>query len=72
MVALAGTLRTHRDLFRLLAVLKMWDNANDRAMRQCLIIGKENRVLTRVQTADGLLTGIARLPSETHLRPVTG
>lgn len=56
------------ELRRILSVLKMRGTAHDNSIRQYEIGGEGIRVLSRQETAEGLLTGIARLPSERRVK----
>lgn len=59
------------ELFRILSVLKMRDSDHDHSIRQYTITEKGFKVLARVESAEGVLTGIARLASEMRVkRPV--
>ena len=50
-------------LFRILSILKMKGSAFDSSIRQFEITSSGIRVLQKVQAAEGLLTGVARLTS---------
>jgi circadian clock protein KaiC len=52
------------EMFRIISVLKMRDSPYDSSIRQYAIDEHGFRILEPLQTAEGLLTGIARLPSE--------
>ena len=56
------------DLRRILSILKMRDTMHDHSIRQYEIGGEGIRVLSRQESAEGLLTGIARLPSERRVK----
>jgi circadian clock protein KaiC len=56
------------ELRRILSVLKMRGTAHDHSIRQYEIGPEGIQVLSRLDTADGLLTGIARLPSERRVK----
>ncbi len=56
------------ELFRILSILKMRDSPHDHTIRQYTITEQGFRVLTRLETAEGVLTGIARLPSEVRVK----
>ncbi|MBI2864569.1 MAG: AAA family ATPase [Chloroflexi bacterium] len=60
------------ELFRILSVLKMRDSAHDHSIRQYVITDKGMKVLERMESAEGILTGIARLPSEMRVKRTTG
>jgi circadian clock protein KaiC len=55
-------------LIRVLSILKMADSECDRSIRQYTITDKGLRVLPAVESAEGLLTGIARLGSERRIK----
>ncbi|KYF72479.1 RAD55 family ATPase [Sorangium cellulosum] len=61
-VELQGVLR------RILSILKMRETAHDHSIRQYEIGGEGIRGLAPQETAEGLLTGIARLPSERRVK----
>lgn len=56
------------ELYRVLSVLKMRDSEHDRSIRQYAITDKGLKVLTKLESGEGLLTGIARLPGELRVR----
>ncbi|WP_438027164.1 RAD55 family ATPase [Sorangium sp. So ce233] len=56
------------ELRRILSVLKMRSTAHDHTIRQYEIGGEGIRVLAPQESAEGLLTGIARLPSERRVK----
>lgn len=56
------------ELYRIVSILKMRDNAHDHSIRQYTISEKGLRVLARTESAEGVLTGIARLPSEMRVK----
>ncbi len=56
------------ELYSILSILKMRDSAYDHFIRQYQITDQGFRVLARIETAEGLLTGIARLPAEMHVK----
>ncbi|XXY45769.1 ATPase domain-containing protein [Sorangium sp. So ce269] len=51
-------------LRRIVSILKMRDTVHDNSIRQYEVGAEGIRVLSRAESAEGLLTGIARLPSE--------
>ncbi|WP_437814919.1 RAD55 family ATPase [Sorangium sp. So ce1078] len=55
-------------LRRILSILKMRDTLHDHSIRQYEIGGEGIRVLPRQESVEGLLTGIARLPSERRVK----
>ena len=57
------------ELSRVLSILKMRDSGYDASIRQYLIDSRGFHVLQRIETAEGLLTGIARLTAEMRRRP---
>ena len=57
------------DLFRIVSILKMQDSTYDTSIRQYEVTNTGLHVLGRIESAEGLLTGIARLPSEAHRKP---
>ncbi|WP_437509120.1 ATPase domain-containing protein [Sorangium sp. So ce1099] len=61
-VEFQGTLR------RILSILKMRDTMHDHSIRQYEIGGGGIRVLPPGESTEGLLTGIARLPSERRVK----
>lgn len=52
------------EMYRILSVLKMRDSAYDATIRQYAITDTGLHVLQPIETAEGLLTGIARISSE--------
>ncbi len=60
------------ELYRILSILKMRDSAYDASIRQYVITDRGIHVLQKVETAEGLLTGIARLPVEARRRASPG
>jgi circadian clock protein KaiC len=56
------------EIYRILSILKMRDSPHDHSIRQYTITGQGLRVLARMETAEGVLTGIGRLPSETRVK----
>lgn len=56
------------ELFRVVSVLKMRDSDFDPAIRQYTIGANGLQVLDRLETAEGVLTGIARLPGELRVK----
>jgi circadian clock protein KaiC len=58
----------HGELARILSVLKVRDGLHDHSIRQYEIEERGFRVLPPFETAEGLLTGIARLPSERRVK----
>ncbi len=56
------------ELFRIVSVLKMRDSDHDSSIRQYRVTDKGLKVLSTVETAEGVLTGIARLPSEMRVK----
>lgn len=52
------------ELVRIVSILKMRDSAYDTSIRQYTIDETGLRVLAKVETGEGLLSGIARLPVE--------
>ncbi|HUX85874.1 MAG TPA: circadian clock protein KaiC, partial [Chloroflexota bacterium] len=58
--------------FRVLSILKMRDSAYDSSIRQYVIDNRGFHVLNKIETAEGLLTGIARLNAEMRRRPGAG
>jgi circadian clock protein KaiC len=59
----------HSEIYRILSVLKMRESAYDSSIRQFVITDRGLQVLQRMETAEGLLTGIARSTSEQRRRP---
>lgn len=60
------------ELYRILSVLKMRDSDHDRSIRQ-YVIGKDGiKVLEPFESAEGILTGVARLSSEKSAKRATG
>ena len=57
------------EMYRILSILKMRDSAYDASIRQVVITDRGIQVLQRLETAEGLLTGIARLTAEARRRP---
>ncbi|WP_437578244.1 RAD55 family ATPase [Sorangium sp. So ce887] len=55
-------------LRRILSILKMRGTMHDHSIRQYEIGGEGIRVLSRQESAEGLLTAIARLPSERRVK----
>ena len=60
------------ELYRILSILKMRDSTYDASIRQYVITDRGIHVLQKVETAEGLLTGIARLAVETRRRAPSG
>lgn len=58
----------HGELYRVLSVLKMRDSPYDSSIRRYTITGQGLEVLSRAETDEGLLVGIARLPSEARMK----
>lgn len=56
------------ELYRILSILKMRDTAHDRTIRQYEVTSDGLRVLTAVESAEGVLLGIARMPSEMRVK----
>jgi circadian clock protein KaiC len=56
------------ELYRILSVLKMRDSQHDRTLRQYEITNDGLHVLPATESAEGILTGIARLPSEMRVK----
>jgi circadian clock protein KaiC len=56
------------ELYRILSILKMRDTNHDRTIRQYRITSKGFEVLAALESAEGILTGIARLPSEMRVK----
>ncbi|MBI3977586.1 MAG: AAA family ATPase [Chloroflexi bacterium] len=56
------------ELHRIISILKMRDTDHDRSIREYAITDRGLQVLARLATAEGLLTGIARLPSEARVK----
>lgn len=56
------------DLFRVVSVLKMRDSEHDHTIRQYVITDKGLKVLSKIESSEGVLTGIARLPSEMRIK----
>lgn len=56
------------ELLRVISIIKMRDSAHDHSIRQYTIGDEGIKVLTKIETAEGVLTGIARLPSEARVR----
>lgn len=56
------------ELCRILSVLKMRAAAHDRSLRQYEIDRQGFRVMAPLESAEGLLSGIARLPSERRVK----
>jgi len=56
------------DLYRIISVLKMRDTDHDHSIRQYDITKAGIRVLAKMESAEGVLTGIARLPSEMRVK----
>lgn len=59
-------------LYRIVSILKMRDSAYDHSIRQYVITGQGLKVLARIETSEGLLTGIARLPAEQRVKRLPG
>ncbi|MHB1416490.1 MAG: ATPase domain-containing protein [Chloroflexota bacterium] len=58
----------HGDLYRILSIIKMRDSHHDHSIRQYAIGQRGLSVLGKMETAEGLLTGIARLPAEARVK----
>lgn len=56
------------ELYRVLSVLKMRDSEHDHSIRQYEITERGIKVLSRIESGEGVLTGIARLPSEVRVK----
>jgi len=56
------------ELYRILSVTKMRDSDYDHSIRQYTITENGLKVLTRTETAEGVLMGIARLPAEMRVK----
>ena len=56
------------ELLRVISILKMRDTAHDYSIRQYIINDKGLKVLGRIETAEGVLTGIARLTTEMRVK----
>lgn len=56
------------ELFLILSIIKMRDSAHDHSIRQYVITQNGIKVLSSMETAEGVLTGIARLPSEMRVK----
>jgi circadian clock protein KaiC len=57
------------EIFRIISILKMRDSPYDASIRQYTIDERGFRILEPLETAEGLLTGIARLPAEARRKP---
>ena len=57
------------EMYRILSILKMRDSAYDASIRQYTITDRGLHVLQQIETAEGLLTGIARITPEWRRRP---
>jgi len=60
------------ELYSILSILKMRDSAYDHSIRQYEITAQGLKVLARIETSEGLLTGIARLPAEARVKRAPG
>lgn len=61
------------ELARILSILKMRDAPHDRSIRQYVIESDHGlRVLSQLESAEGLLSGIARMPSEQRVKRSQG
>jgi circadian clock protein KaiC len=60
------------ELYRILSILKLRDSDHDRTIRQYEISTAGLRVLARLESAEGILSGIARLPSEMRVKRAPG
>ncbi|MDA8218390.1 MAG: AAA family ATPase [Dehalococcoidales bacterium] len=58
----------HGDLYRILSIIKMRDSRHDHSIRQYVIDQQGLNVLGKMETAEGVLTGIARLPGEARVK----
>lgn len=58
----------HGELYNIVSVLKMRETPYDHSIRQYTITECGLRVLARIETPEGVLTGIARLPSEARVK----
>ena len=56
------------ELLHIISILKMRDTDHDYSIRQCIINDKGLKVLGRIETAEGVLTGIARLTTEMRVK----
>lgn len=56
------------ELYRVLSILKMRDSEYDSSIRRYTVNGRGIEVLSREETTEGLLAGIARLPSEARMK----
>lgn len=56
------------ELYRILSILKMRDSPHDHSIRQYGISDRGMRVLARRESSEGVLAGIARLPSEVRVK----
>lgn len=56
------------ELFSIVSILKMRGTDYDTSIRQYTITDKGFAVVSKVESAEGILTGIARLPGETRVR----
>ncbi|MBI3910557.1 MAG: AAA family ATPase [Armatimonadetes bacterium] len=59
------------ELYRIISILKMRDSDYDRSIRQYIITKQGLQVLAPMETGEGILTGIARLPSEMRVKRQT-
>ena len=57
------------EMYRILSILKMRDSAYDSSIRQFVVTDRGVQVLQRLETAEGLLTGVARSTAEARRRP---
>lgn len=60
------------ELVRIVSILQMRDSVYDSSIRQYQITEEGVHVLPPVETGEGLLTGIARLPAEARRKPGRG
>lgn len=60
------------ELYRIISVLKMRDSAYDASIRQYTITDQGIHVMRQIESAEGLLTGVARLTSEARWKPSLG
>lgn len=60
------------ELVRIVSILKMRDSAYDSSIRQYTISAAGLQVRAKVETGEGLLSGVARLPAETRRGPRRG
>ena len=60
------------ELHRILSILKVRDSDFDASIRRYVIEGGGLRILAPARTAEGLLAGISRLPSEARVKRTAG